>query len=488
MRRPIFVVITLCLLLVFLLFPANAADEYSKKETLVRRIDSILNRTATGGTVAVEVVSLDTGETLYSRNANASMIPASNMKLFTTAAALQYLGPDFKTITSIYLNGKLGQDGVLDGDLIIYGRGDPNISGRFSDGDTTSIFKEMVESLKAKGLQKVNGSIIGDDSYFDAEYYGPWLPEESHKWYAAKVSALSFNDNCIDIYVTPGPAPGKRAKVGQSPWTSYMRIRNRTSTTTSRNNSVWVSPHPDPSIILVGGRIWHRKKGELLWFPVESPPLYAATVFKETLERAGVRVSGKPQALGSDHKSVVPAGAMPVIEHESLPLSELVKVVNKRSQNLHAELLLKHVGLNQGLGPTFSGGTRAIRNFLKTAGIDTNAVVIYDGSGLCRSNRATAHSIVRLLKYMDAGQSRDVFRDSLAVVGADESLRTMRWIVPAQKVRAKTGSLKNVLSLSGYADGKSERLAFSFIANDFEQGSQGAKEARDRICAELVKY
>lgn len=487
MRRSILIATTLCLLLVFLFLPASAAEKYSKKEKLARRIDSILKRTSNGGTLAIEVISLDTGETLYSRNANASMIPASNMKLFTTAAALQYLGPDFKAITSIYLNGELGQDGILNGDLIIYGRGDPNISARFS-GEPTTIFKEMVESLKGSGLQKVNGNIIGDDSYFDAEYYGPWLPEESHKWYAARVSALSFNDNCIDIYVTPGAAPGKRAKVGQSPWTSYMRIRNRTSTTTKRNNSVWASPHPNPSIILVGGKIWNKKKGEVLWFPVESPPLYAATVFRETLERAGIRVSGKSQALGPDHKSVVPSGATPVIEHESLPLSEIIKVVNKRSQNLHAELLLKHVGLNQGLGPTFPGGTKAVRDFIKTAGIDTNSVVIYDGSGLCRSNKATVHSIVQLLKHMDTGQWRDIFRDSLAVVGVDESLRTMRWIVPARKVRGKTGSLKNVLSLSGYAEGRSERLAFSIIANDFEKGSQGAKEARDRICAELVKY
>jgi D-alanyl-D-alanine carboxypeptidase/D-alanyl-D-alanine-endopeptidase (penicillin-binding protein 4) len=170
-----------------------------------------------------------------------------------------------------------------------------------------------------------------------------------------------------------------------------------------------------------------------------------------------------------------------------MPLSEIIKVVNKRSQNLHAELLLKQIGLHKGYGPSFAGGTRAVRDFIKTVGIDGGAVTIHDGSGLCRSNRASAHSIVQLLKHMDSDSLRDVFRNSLAIAGVDNSLSKMTWIVPAGSVLAKTGSLKGVLCLSGYAGGKHERLAFSIIVNDFKGDSQRIREARDRICAELVK-
>lgn len=488
MRRRRTLIITFCAVLVLAVSAVAVGESVSRKETLARRIDSILAQAnADEATWAVEVVSLDTGETLYAKNARALLVPASNMKLFTTAAALERLGPDFTTKTSFYFDGTLGEDGALDGNLIIYGRGDPNISGRFAD-KPTSIFEEIVASLKALGLREVRGDVIGDDSYFDSDYYGPWPEDESSKWYAARVSALSFNDNCIDIYVWPGDAPGARAKIAKSPQTSFVRVINKASTTRKRNKSAWISPVGDGTAILVGGDICSRKKEEVLYFAVESPALYAATVFKETLERAGVKVAGKARALGPDHKSAVPPGASPVGEHESLPLSEIIKVVNKRSQNLHAELLLKRVGLQAGEGPTFEGGARAVRDFATRAGVNPNSVIINDGSGLSRTNRASAHAIVQLLTFMDASKWNDEFRESLAIPGVDNSLRTMSRTVPAGKVVGKTGSLKHVLAFSGYATAKSERLAFSIIVNGFEGDSSRIREARDRICRELARY
>ncbi len=477
-----------CVFFVLAVSAVAAGESVSKKDVLAGRIDAIVaEANADEATWAIEVVSLDTGETLYAKNARALLVPASNMKLFTTAAALERLGPDFTTKTSFYFDGTLGEDGALDGNVIIYGRGDPNISGRFTD-KPTSIFEQVAASLKALGLREVRGNIVGDDSYFDSEYYGPWPEDESCKWYAARVSALSFNDNCVDIYVWPGASPGAKAKVAKSPKTSFVRVINRASTTSHRSNSAWISPVGDGTAVLVGGSIWSRKKEEVLYFPVESPPLYAATVFRETLEREGVKVAGKARTLGADHKSAVPPGAVPVVEHESLPLSEMIKVVNKRSQNLHAELLLKQVGLQAGEGPTFDGGAKAVRHFATRAGVRPDSVIINDGSGLSRTNRASADSIVQLLTFMDASKWSDAFRDSLAIPGVDNSLRTMSRAVPAGKVVGKTGSLKNVLAFSGYATAKSERLAFSIIVNGFEGDSSRIREARDRICRELARY
>jgi D-alanyl-D-alanine carboxypeptidase/D-alanyl-D-alanine-endopeptidase (penicillin-binding protein 4) len=467
---------------------AVEAKDAPKKESLTEKIEAILElEKATGGTWAIEVVSLDTGEVLCAMNSRHSMVPASNMKLFTTAAALHYLGPDFTTRTSFYFEGKALAGGILDGNLILYGRGDPNISGRFHNSPT-SIFEEIADKLKAMGLRRITGDIIGDDSYFDNDYYGPWLPKEKHKWYAARVSALSFNDNCIDIYVRPGASPGAKAKVAKSPYTSFARVINRASTTNRKKNAVWASPLENGRDILVGGKIWTGKKVEELWFPVESPPLYAATVFKETLERKGIKVSGKPRALGDDRTTAVPKKAVPVLEYESLPLSEMIKVINKRSQNLHAELMLKHIGLQQSGKPTFMDGSKAICDFIKSTGIEPGSVIVKDGSGLCRDNRASAHSIVQLLQYMDSGKHAASFKDSLAISGVDKSLKGMTWIAPKDKIRAKTGWLKGTLAFSGYVDGRTQRLAFSIVVNDYTADSMRIRRARDRICAELARY
>ena len=488
MHRRTTLVLIVSVLLVLALPSTSRADDTAKKETLAEKIEAILElEEASGGEWAVEVVSLDTGKSLCDMNSRRSMLPASNMKLFTTAAALYYLGPDFKVKTSLYLTGEPDRHGTLYGDLIIFGRGDPNISGRFYDSPV-SVFEEMADKLKALGLRRILGDVVGDDSYFSDQYYGPWPEKEKHKWYAARVSALSFNDNCIDIYVKPGASPGAKAKVTNSPYTSYARVVNRASTTGRRGNSVWASPLGNGRDILVGGKIWTGKDFEELWFPVESPPLYTATVFKETLKRAGIVVSGKPRSLGKNHKSAVPLGSRPVLEHESLPLSEMIKVVNKRSQNLHAELLLRHIGLERGRGPTFEGGAEAIADFVRTMDLDPGSVVVKDGSGLCRENRASAHSIIELLRHMDASEHARVFRESLAVSGVDPSLKGMTWIAPRGKIMAKTGWLKGTLAFSGYVDGRTQRLAFSILVNDYTADSVRVRRARDRICAELTKY
>jgi D-alanyl-D-alanine carboxypeptidase/D-alanyl-D-alanine-endopeptidase (penicillin-binding protein 4) len=488
MFRRILHTFALILILTIAVPLAVEAEEAAKKESLTDKIEAILElEKASGGTWAIEVVSLDTGEVLCKMNSRRAMVPASNMKLFTTAAALHYLGPDFVTKTSFYFDGKPSAGGILDGDLIVRGRGDPNISGRFHDSPT-SIFEEIAAKLKTMGLRHVKGDVIGDDSYFDNQYYGPWLPKEKHKWYAARVSALSFNDNCIDICVTPGAKPGAKAKVVKSPHTSFARVVNKASTTNRKKNSVWASPLGNGRDILVGGKIWSGKKMEELWFPVDSPPLYTATVFKETLERKGIKISGKPRALGKNHKTAVPGKAVPVIEYESLPLSEMIKVINKRSQNLHAELMLKHIGLQHAGKPTFEDGTKAIIDFIKTTGIKPGSVVVKDGSGLCRENRASAHSISQLLRYMDSSEHAETFRDSLAVSGIDRSLKGMTWIAPKGKIMAKTGWLKGTLAFSGYVDGKTQRLAFSIIVNDYTADSMRVRRARDRISAELASY
>ncbi|GAB4330965.1 MAG: D-alanyl-D-alanine carboxypeptidase/D-alanyl-D-alanine-endopeptidase [Candidatus Abyssubacteria bacterium] len=467
-----------------ILVSAVCFAEASKQDILAERIDSIIAQSRQGAcTWSIEVVSLDTGKTLYEKNARLSIVPASNTKLFTTAAALHYLGPDFTIKTSFYFDGALDENGTLNGDLVIYGRGDPNISGRFTNRPT-QIFEEIANSLVSLGLRTVGGDVIGDDSYFDSRYYGPWPDTDSNRWYAARVSALSFNDNCLDIRVSPS-TPGLRANISKSPWTSYVKVVNRATTTNRRKNSVWFTPTSDGKVV-IHGQIWTGRQVETLYVPVDNPTLYTTTVFKETLERSDVRINGKARVLRPNEMSVAHRDdAALVAEYESPPLSEMIKIVNKRSQNLHAELLLKQIGRAAGFGGSFEGGVKAVERFLLES--DLYPIDIKDGSGLCRSNRASAHSIVQLLKHMDSTKWAEVYRDSLAVAGVDNSLRSMAGTVPNGSVVGKTGSLKKVIAFSGYATGKTERLAFSIIANDFEE-SYRVREARDRICRELARY
>jgi D-alanyl-D-alanine carboxypeptidase/D-alanyl-D-alanine-endopeptidase (penicillin-binding protein 4) len=482
------VLATALFLVVVLSLTTASAENSLSYQKLADRIDAFLGHAESGKcTIAAKVVSLKTGEVVYERNGRRLMIPASNTKLFTTTAALHYLKPDFTVKTSFCFDGDLDEQGVLHGDLIIYGRGDPNISGRFTDRPA-EIFERVAETLQSLGLREVNGDIIGDDSYFDARYYGPWPANDANKWYAARVSALSFNDNCIDICVTPADSPGEKPKIAQSPPTSYANVVNKAYTTSKRNNSVWAATGGDGSEVQVRGKIWTGKSEEILNFPVETPALYTATVFKETLERKGVQVCGRARELEDEIGSAVPAGTVPVVDWQSYPLSEMIKVINKRSQNLHAELLLKQVGLQAGRGASFEGGTRAVHEFARSIGIPLEQIELHDGSGLCRSNQVTVEAIVRLLQYMDNGIYKKVFRESLATVGEDESLQALSNLVPPGTVIGKTGSLSGVFAFSGYADGKSDRFAFSIIANNLPNGSYAMKQARDRICRELVNF
>ena len=488
MDRKKVLLLAYCFLFVLIVSPVVAGEVVSR-DALRSRIDSILKQAnADRCKWALEVVSLDTGETLYERNADLPLTPASNTKLFTTAAALRYLGPDFTVKTSFYFDGDVDGNGILHGNLIIYGRGDPNISGRFSN-NPTSVFEQIADSLKTLGLREVSGDVVGDDSCFDSQYYGPWLREESGNWYAARVSALSFNDNCMNICVSPGAAPGTRANVSKYPKTSYGQVINRASTTSSRKNGVWATcggDESDESAIIVNGKIWTGRREEVVCLPVAEPTLYAATVFKETLEHKGIRITGKVRVLDPGEKSAVSPGMTPIFEHESLPLSEMIKVVNKRSQNLHAELLLKQVGLKAGLQPSFDGGARAVDLFLREVGVPPESVSLHDGSGLCRSNRVTVHSIIQLLKFMDESKWRDAYRDSLAVAGIDNSLRSMYGM--RSKVIGKTGSLDGVSAFSGYVNGETERLAISMIVNGYKGGGYRVKQVRDKICKELAQY
>ncbi|CAN5671242.1 hypothetical protein BH23GEM5_BH23GEM5_04820 [soil metagenome] len=398
--------------------------------TLQRELQALVNG-AGSGRYGMLVVSLDRGDTLFALGADRPLAPASNMKLFTTAAALLLLGPEFRYSTYLLADGEV-RDGVLEGDLILYGTGDPTLSGRLLPS-AASAFEAMADSLRAAGIREVRGSLVGDGSFFDAEWTGPeWTASHRAAAYGAPVGALAYAEN------------------------------------------------------LAGGR------------PVSDPLRYTVAAFRETLARRGIRVVGGTRTVTQPAVSRVGfAGAQrnapprPLAVHLSPPLRDIIRVTNQVSHNGFAEALLKTVGrVASGTG-SFAEGCRATRVVLaQTLGLDTARLGVTDGSGLSRSNRVTAGTTVQLLTAMARSNLAPVWEESLPVAsGGAGSLRNrMGGTSAAGNLRAKTGTIRSVSSLSGYvrtADG--ERLAFSIVANDLPDEAR-AKRLEDQIGARLARF
>lgn len=443
---------------------------------------------AAGRTWAVRVDRLDTGATVFAHRADESRIPASNVKLFTTAAALHRLGPDYTTDTSVYADGPVA-NGVLDGDLVLYGRGDPNISGRFYESRPTAVLELLAQQVRAAGITHVTGGVVGDGTYFEDLDFGPWNPEDQHRWYAARVNALSFNDNCVDVFVGPGRSVGTRGQLRWEPFTRFVRVTMGTRTVNGRRGNVQYWRNPGTRTIGLAGTIGVRSRIRAFSVAVEQPALYAAWVFRDVLRGAGITVDGDPRertrtADGPGRYT------RELARHASLPLAEELQVINGRSQNLHAELLCKSLGKTAGADGSWAEGLRAVDAALCDLGLQTDGLRLVDASGLARENRATASSLVAVLKAMAAHPHAAVFEDSLVHVGVDPNMTDLAKSIHRGELRGKSGSLKGVLALSGYirAPGRAP-LAFAMLGADPRStDSRPLKRTRDALAYILVRH
>jgi len=443
----------------------------------------------------VLIQSADTGEVIFSQNEEKSFVPASNMKLFTTAVALLKLGPEFRYQTRLYGLGEVDDEGTLQGSLLIEGSGDPTISGRFMDGRITATFEAWAESLISRGIRKVAGDIIGDDDIFDDQSLGPgWAWDYQTDWYAAQISGLSFNDNCVDISIVPGEEIGDLAQVELNPVTSYVTINNTLRTclhSWEQEMKFW--RHPGSNQVDLTGSIALEGKGYEGWITVDNPTLFAATVFKEVLMARGIQVAGQaldvdevdPESVANHHQNWPPVATL-----TSPPMTEIIKVVNKRSQNYYAEQLLKTLGaVFTGKG-SFAGGVEVVKETLAEVGISPGQFIMVDGSGLSRHNFCSPRQIVTLLSTMARHSSFTYFRDSLPIAGVDGTIGLrMRGTTAQEKTWAKTGYVDRVRALSGYVyslDG--ELIIFSMIVNNYSVPTSMAEDVQDRACQMLASF
>ena len=441
-----------------------------------------------GARVGIVVRRLSDGKEIFSRRGTEPFEMASNTKLFTTAAALWQLGPDYEFRTAVIANGPI-EASTLTGDLVIVGGGDPNLSGRFHGGDVTAVPREIATAVGRAGIREVTGDLVMDDRLFDRAYRHPdWPTDELMWWYAAPVSALSFNDNCVDVKVTGGASPGRPAIVTYVPNLPVVAIANRCETCRRRKREGITFSRGADGVLEVGGRI----RGGVTRtesIAVENPPLFLAAAIREAMAGMGIRVRGKDRVVASGERALPEAREIFAWRSK---LSDAVVVANRRSQNFYAEQILKTLGAARSGVGSFASGTAAVGDFLASAGFPAGTVAPADGSGLSPGNRATPQAICALLEIMYRGKLRDVFYHSLAVNGDPETTLRRRLTEPAAlgRIHAKTGTIKSrgVSALSGYAEAlDGEVYAFSILTNDFRPALLGKVRAMDdAICRALI--
>lgn len=490
---PRFRAIFAAIVLLALAIPACAGEPKPASE-----IDKLLAQPdAARASWGIEVVSLKTGKVLYQHHEDGLFTPASLTKLFTTASVLALIGPDYRFHTTVETTGNVDKYGRLTGDLVLVGRGDPNLSGRTlpynlrteRTGSPAQVLDKLADQLVAKGLKYVDGDIVADDSYYPLERYGEgWSQEDLVSQWGAPVSALTINDNLMFVSVRPGDHSGERAFVDIDPFADNYQIDNRMLTTPAGTGprSININRQPGSTKLSIWGTIPLDDAGVTEALAIDDPAEFAAQLFRQALEKRGVIIFGRNRARHTDMSSLQtvrvtsianPGGGIgngynnqPLVlaTNESQPVIQDVRVINKVSQNLHAELMLRLLGREKGTAGTIEGGLEVVRGFLTQAGIDASEFDFHDGSGLSRMNLVTPHAIVQLLRYASQQPWGTEYRQTLPVAGEDGTLTDRFEGTPAQgHVFGKTGTLTHVTTLAGYATTESgDDLAFAILCNN----------------------
>lgn len=425
---------------------------------------------------------------VYLWNADAELLLASTTKLFTSAAALDRLGPDYRYRTTLLRDGEIGEDGTLEGRLVIRGGGDPGISGRLYDNDPWAVFRPWSAALRQRGIRSIRDGLLLDTSFFDDERTHPdWPAEQEQHWWQAPVSALSYNDNVVLVRVTGGLRPGGRASLGFYPAQPFlMSLGGRVTTKEGRGASVGVSRRAGSARVVASGAVGTRRtwSGHVT---VVDPPLYLASAFTKVLKEEGITVGAPPEV-----RTEAPASRtlLPVLHVHETPLLPTLDVCNKRSQSFYAEQVLKTLGAERRGHGTWENGRAEVAGFLRSLGLDPARYRIADGSGRSRGNVASAAAYLEFLQALATRwRHYPEFERTLAVTGDPAGSLRHRMLGPDTrgKVFGKTGTLSGVVTLAGYLEARSgKRYAFVLLATGGTPESRG-QAWQDRILTELAR-
>ena len=478
------------------------------------RVDAALAEARTQKALwGILVVDRDTGETLYDWNADRFFTPASNAKILTSSLAFATLGPAFQFRTTLESTGQLGADGHLTGDLVFVGRGDPDISNRkfpFAgkvehDGPVEKVLVRMVDDAIAKGLKQIDGDIVGDDSHYPYDPYPPgWAVGDLFFTFGAPVSAIAFNDNCVSVEIRPGERVGDPGTIAVDPAAALGSFGYDLKTIAADGKPEFgVVRQPGPQFLLLRGEIPLGHSPMKLDLAMPDPAETTAIALKQIFQSRGVPVTGSirvrhapPPEIYPDAPIVLGPSPLPpsptaivFAEHISPPLSEIVRVTNKVSQNLHAELLLRAVAYEKkGFGVT-DAGLWVEQDFLKSVGIADGDVVLSDGSGLSRDDLVTPRAMVQLLRYDGLQAWGADYISTFPIAGVDGTLENrFKETSASGLIQAKTGALEHVRAMSGFATTlHGERLVFAMFGNNNPQRGRDSTVAMDAIAVAMVE-
>ena len=487
---------------VVLLMFAFAPTLLTAQGDVKRKIDARLDRPPFNRQLWGVALADENGRLLYSRNADRLFIPASNTKLVVAAVASALLPPDWAVKTSVYGGPVVG--GILLGDLVLYGRGDPTMDRRCYATDSTlagvcetdpfSRLRELANSLRAKGVQLVQGDLVGDGSYFEPTLVHPnWEQFDLNWWYAAPVSGLGFNDNSVDFTWQPGPSAGAPAVITMTPDLGDVAFENRTITVPPGGESDIGDRffrHPGTLQIWAEGTVALDNPPRKDSFALPDPSLYAARALRQALSDAGISVSGTTRSTTDSALYVPLRQTPPLAEVVSRPLRDWIFPILNTSQNWFSEMLLKQLGRQFGRSGSWPDGLEVERRFLiDSVRIDSTQISLSDGSGLSSSNLISPLAFTQLLRYMRGHARFASFAAGLPQAGGTGSLKTRFVGTPlAGRVRAKTGSISRVNSLSGYIElDRGRALTFSVQANHHAQPTRPMLAVIDSIVVEMGK-
>src|SRR5579863_5768086 len=480
---------------------ASKAAVRSDVERFRQRVEAAL--TATGaekGEWGVLVADAATGDVLYARNADAYFMPASNAKLFTTAMALATLGPDYRVRTTVAGDGPVDSNGLLSGNLVLIGRGDANLSNRkfpFEKkeeraGPPEKVLAQFADGVAARGVKEITGDVVADDSLFQHEKFpSGWLVDDILWSYGAAVSAIAINDNTFVLELRPGAREGDSARYEAGLAADFYTVENSVLTAPrGSEEKLAVARDPGSRLIHVSGTIPLDAQTRRLTIAIEEPAEFAASLLARLLAARGVKIDGQPRARHAGDPALAAAPPQLVLaEHASVPLSDEIRLTNKNSENLHAELLLLLSAHEKTGARNYEDALKFASDFLKAAGIADGDVALSDGSGLSRRDLVTPRAVVQLLRYAATQPWGELYRSTLPVAGEDGTLSDRMKNTPATaRVFAKTGTIGHGNALSGYATTlRGEHLLFSILGNNNNLHAQDANKVIDAICVAMVE-
>lgn len=462
--------------------PAEAAFPTSGP-SLANNLAHLIGRTR-NGSWGVMVSSVTRGDTLFANNIASPMRPASTLKMLTGAIALDQRGPSYHFTTRIFTDGEILKDGTLRGNVYLVGEGDPSLSTRYFPGEPGAPIQQLADQLKAAGITRITGSVVGDATAFDKQLIPEgWLTRYLGAAYAARVSALSLQDNVVWVAISPNSRGAGPAQVTLEPATTALTLRHSVSTVTGRKDNIRTRKFSDGTIE-VSGSINSKSPTRRYSYVVDDPAVFAAGTLHAALLAQGIEVEGR-LTLGK-----TPGKATELASLQSPPLSRLVNAMNRESINLYAELLFRDAARasNGSEMGSVEAGNKAMRKLFTRLKIDTSGLYHADGSGLSTLNRITARTMVQFLMSAHRQQWGPSFHASLPVAGSSETLRRRMNNSQAEaNLHAKTGTTDDVVSLAGYVtSANGELLAFSVIYNGADRWI--ARESIDALGATLANF